>query len=74
MLYYILNKTLAIGVLSVVIIFQPEKMCIRDRNTIENESINPMKAVQMVTDTFVMIFESMEDAYMREREIGRANV
>ena len=36
-------------------------------NTIENESINPMKAVQMVTDTFVMIFESMEDAYMRER-------
>ena len=34
-------------------------------NTIENERINPMKAVQMVTDTFVMIFESMEDAYMR---------
>lgn len=36
-------------------------------NTIENESINAMKAVQMVTDTFVMIFESMEDAYMKER-------
>lgn len=35
--------------------------------TIESESINAMKAVQNVTDTFVMIFESMDDAYMRER-------
>lgn len=35
--------------------------------TIENESINAMKAVQNVTDTFVMIFESMDDTYMRER-------
>ena len=30
-------------------------------------SLNAMKAVQNVTDTFVMIFESMDDAYMRER-------
>ena len=35
--------------------------------TIENDSLNAMKAVQNVTDTFVMIFESMDDAYMRER-------
>ena len=35
--------------------------------TIESESLNAMKAVQNVTDMFVMIFESMEDAYMRER-------
>ena len=35
--------------------------------TIENESINAMKAVQMRYRYFVMIFESMEDAYMRER-------
>ena len=34
---------------------------------IENNSINAMKAVENVTNTFVMIFESMEDAYMRER-------
>ena len=34
---------------------------------IENNSINSMKAVENVTNTFVMIFESMEDAYMRER-------
>ena len=33
--------------------------------TIENDSLNAMKAVQNVTDTFVMIFESMDDAYMR---------
>ena len=35
--------------------------------TIESESLNAMKSVQNVTDMFVMIFESMEDAYMRER-------
>lgn len=34
---------------------------------IETNSINAMKAVENVTNTFVMIFESMEDAYMRER-------
>ena len=34
---------------------------------IENNSINSMKAVENVTNTFVAIFESMEDAYMRER-------
>jgi phosphotransferase system enzyme I (PtsI) len=34
---------------------------------IENNSVNAMKAVDGVTNTFVMIFESMEDAYMRER-------
>ncbi|MCR6514706.1 phosphoenolpyruvate--protein phosphotransferase [Clostridium sp. LY3-2] len=34
---------------------------------IENNSINAMKAVENVTNTFVMIFESMDDAYMRER-------
>ena len=36
-------------------------------NEIETNSINAMKAVENVTNTFVMIFESMEDAYMRER-------
>ncbi len=35
--------------------------------TIESESLNAMKAVQNVTDTFVMIFDSMDDPYMRER-------
>lgn len=34
---------------------------------IENNNLNSMKAVENVTNTFVMIFESMEDAYMRER-------
>ena len=34
---------------------------------IENNKLNAMKAVENVTNTFVMIFESMEDAYMRER-------
>ena len=34
---------------------------------IESNSINAMKAVENVTNTFVMIFESMEDEYMRER-------
>lgn len=34
---------------------------------IENSNINALKAVENVTNTFVMIFESMEDAYMRER-------
>lgn len=34
---------------------------------IENNQLNAMKAVENVTNTFVMIFESMEDAYMRER-------
>lgn len=34
---------------------------------IENNSLNAMKAVENVTNTFVMIFESMEDDYMRER-------
>ncbi|GFZ32788.1 phosphoenolpyruvate-protein phosphotransferase [Clostridium zeae] len=34
---------------------------------IETNSVNAMKAVDGVTNTFVMIFESMEDAYMRER-------
>ena len=35
--------------------------------TIENDKLNAMKAVQNVTDTFVMIFDSMDDPYMRER-------
>ena len=35
--------------------------------TIENDQLNAMKAVQNVTDTFVMIFDSMDDPYMRER-------
>lgn len=34
---------------------------------IESNSINALKAVDNITNTFVMIFESMEDAYMRER-------
>ncbi|WP_261830663.1 phosphoenolpyruvate--protein phosphotransferase [Inconstantimicrobium mannanitabidum] len=34
---------------------------------VDSNSINAMKAVENVTNTFVMIFESMEDAYMRER-------
>jgi len=34
---------------------------------IENTRINAMKAVQGVTNTFVMIFESMDDEYMKER-------
>ena len=34
---------------------------------IENNSLNALKAVDNVTNTFVMIFESMEDEYMRER-------
>lgn len=34
---------------------------------IESNSINAMAAVQSVTDSFVMIFESMEDEYMKER-------
>ena len=34
---------------------------------IENNSLNAMKAVEGVTNTFVMIFESMDDEYMRER-------
>ena len=34
---------------------------------IESNSINSMKAVDNVTNMFVSIFESMEDAYMRER-------
>lgn len=34
---------------------------------IENNGTNAMKAVETVTNTFVMIFESMDDAYMRER-------
>lgn len=34
---------------------------------IETNSINAMKAVEIVTNSFVTIFESMENAYMRER-------
>lgn len=34
---------------------------------IEISNLNAMKAVENVTNTFVMIFEAMEDAYMRER-------
>lgn len=34
---------------------------------IESNSINALKAVENVTNTFVMIFESMENEYMRER-------
>ena len=34
---------------------------------IESNGINAMKAVDNVTNMFVTIFESMEDAYMRER-------
>lgn len=34
---------------------------------IENSSVNAMKAVESITNTFVMIFDSMEDEYMKER-------
>ena len=34
---------------------------------IENEQLNAMKAVENTKNTFVMIFESMDNAYMRER-------
>ena len=34
---------------------------------IESNSINAMKAVENVTNTFVMIFDSMEDEYIKER-------
>lgn len=34
---------------------------------IESNNTNSMAAVQGVTDSFVMIFDSMEDAYMKER-------
>lgn len=34
---------------------------------IESNSINAMKAVENITNTFVMIFYSMEDEYMKER-------
>lgn len=34
---------------------------------IEANSVNAMKAVENVTNTFVMIFEAMEDEYMKER-------
>ena len=34
---------------------------------IETNSINALKAVESITNTFVMIFESMENEYMRER-------
>lgn len=34
---------------------------------IENNSINGLKAIESVTNTFVTIFESMDNEYMRER-------
>ncbi|MVX62805.1 phosphoenolpyruvate--protein phosphotransferase [Clostridium chromiireducens] len=34
---------------------------------IENNSVNGLKAIESVTSTFVAIFESMDDEYMRER-------
>ena len=34
---------------------------------IEASQVNSMKAVENVTNTFVMIFDSMEDEYMKER-------
>lgn len=34
---------------------------------IESNNINAMKAVENITNTFVMIFDSMEDEYMKER-------
>ena len=34
---------------------------------IENNKVNALKAVENVTNTFVAIFDSMEDAYMKER-------
>ena len=34
---------------------------------IENNSLNGLKAVESVTNTFVAIFESMDNEYMRER-------
>ena len=34
---------------------------------IESEQLNAMKAVESTRDTFVMIFESMDNDYMRER-------
>lgn len=36
-------------------------------NEIENSSINGLKAIENVTNTFVTIFESMDNEYMRER-------
>jgi len=37
------------------------------KSEIETNNINAMKAVDSVTNTFVAIFDSMEDEYMRER-------
>ncbi|AWK50497.1 phosphoenolpyruvate--protein phosphotransferase [Clostridium beijerinckii] len=34
---------------------------------IENNSLNGLKAIESVTDSFVAIFESMDNEYMRER-------
>jgi phosphotransferase system enzyme I (PtsI) len=34
---------------------------------IENNSVNGLKAIESVTNTFVAIFESMDNEYMRER-------
>ena len=34
---------------------------------IENNKLNGLKAIESVTNTFVTIFESMDDEYMRER-------
>ena len=34
---------------------------------IENNSVNGLKAIESVTNTFVAIFDSMDDEYMRER-------
>ena len=35
---------------------------------IENNSLNGLKAIESVTNTFVAIFESMDNEYMRERD------
>jgi phosphotransferase system enzyme I (PtsI) len=36
-------------------------------NEIENNSVNGLRAIESVTNTFVAIFESMDNEYMRER-------
>ncbi|MEG0012608.1 MAG: phosphoenolpyruvate--protein phosphotransferase [Clostridium sp.] len=56
------------------LIFDMHKMLLEDQdyietieNTIKDEMINAEYAVSVARDTFVDIFETMEDAYMRER-------
>ena len=44
------------------------------KDLIINSNNNAAHAFMSVSETFAAIFESMENEYMREREIGRAHV